>query len=59
MILVENLEPAILDLNPQSFENLQQFVDHCKDDMQITPVTLKVVYNQKDRRSIEFMSDEI
>ncbi len=59
MIFVENLEPAILDLNLQSFENLQQFIDHCKDDMELKPVTLKVVYDQEDRRSIEFIPDKI
>ena len=59
MILIENLEPAVLDLNIQSFENLQLFVDHCKDDFDVTPVSLKVVYDQEHRRSIEFYSDDI
>jgi len=59
MILIENLQPAVLDLNLKSFENLQQFIDHCKDDMELKPVTLKVVYDQEDRRSIEFVPDEI
>ncbi len=59
MILTENLEPIVLDLNLHSFENLQQFIDHCKDDIQNTPVTLKVVYDKEDRRSIEFSPDDI
>ncbi len=59
MILTENLEPIVLDLNLQSFENLQQFIDHCKDDIENTPVTLKVVYDQEDKRSIEFTPDDI
>jgi len=59
MILTENLEPIVLDLNLHSFENLQQFIDHCKDDIQNTPVTLKVVYDKEDRRSIEFTPDDI
>jgi len=59
MILLENLEPAVLDLNRQSFDNLQEFVDHCKDGIEETPVSLKVVYDQEDRRSIEFIPDYI
>lgn len=59
MILIENLEPIVFDLNLHSFENLQQFIDHRKDDIQNTPVTLKVVYDQEDRRSIEFTPDDI
>jgi len=59
MILTENLNPIVLDLNLHSFENLQQFIDHCKDDIQNTPVTLKIVYDKEDRRSIEFTPDDI
>lgn len=59
MILVENLEPAVLDLNRQSFDNLQEFLDHCKDDIEVTPVILKVVYDREDRRSIEFIPDDL
>ena len=59
MIIMENLEPAVLDLNLQSFDNLQHFIDHCKDVIQDTPVTLKVVYDQHDKRSIEFIPDAI
>ncbi len=59
MILLENLEPAVLDLNRQSFDNLQEFVDHCKDNIEVTPVGLKVVYDQEDRRSIEFTPDDL
>ena len=59
IVLLENLEPAVLDINRQSFDSLQEFVDRCKDGIEVTPVKLKIVYDQKNRRSIEFISDDI
>ncbi len=57
MIWLRDLEPIVLDLNRPSFTNLEEFVDTCLDDLDVTPVTLKIVYDEHDRRLIEFIEE--
>ncbi|OVE80945.1 hypothetical protein BVY04_04500 [bacterium M21] len=49
-------EPIILDINQPSFESLEQFIGQTgeKEILQ-TPVTLKIIYDEHDRRSIAFI----
>ena len=49
-------QPIILDLNQASFESLEQFTqDVGEDQLHCTPVALKIVYDEQDRRSVVFM----
>jgi hypothetical protein len=49
-------EPIILDINQASFTSIQQFIQATGEDNLITtPVTLKIVYDNHDRRYIEFI----
>ncbi len=48
--------PLILDINQASFASLQGFIKNTGEDhLHKTPVTLKIVYDEHDRRSIEFI----
>lgn len=48
--------PIILDINQASFDSLEAFIQKTgEDQLHGTPVTLKVIYDEQDRRSIEFM----
>ena len=52
--------PIILDINQASFKSLKTFIEKLNDDeneneeLYNTPVTLKIIYNEQDYRSIEF-----
>ena len=56
MILIDGsrLLPVILDINQGSFANLQTILDQLGNDLQRIPVNLKLVYDDNDRRCIEF-----
>ena len=49
-------QPIILDINQTSFNSLEEFIQKTgEDQLHCTPVTLKIIYDEHDRRSIEFM----
>ena len=49
-------QPIILDINQASFESLEAFIRETgEDQLHSMPVTLKTIYDDHDRRSIEFM----
>ncbi len=57
MIMIENGEilPLILDVNENSFQNLQRLVDDIgTTQLQDTTVSMKIVYDKNDRKTIEF-----
>ena len=54
MLRFEVMQPLVLDINLPSFQPLQTLLQQYKDNLQETPVTLKIVYNDQDRRVIEF-----
>ncbi|MDH3494393.1 MAG: hypothetical protein OEM82_12635 [Acidobacteriota bacterium] len=54
MFRLNEMQPLVLDLNQQSFEPLQTLLQQYKEKLQEIPVTLKIVYNNQDRRVIEF-----
>ncbi len=57
MIMIENGEilPIILDVNENSFQNLQRLVDDIgTTQLQDTTVSMKIVYDKNDRKTIEF-----
>jgi hypothetical protein len=56
MLLIDGprLLPVILDVNQGSFANLQAILDQLGDDLHRIPVNLKLVYDDNDRRCIEF-----
>ncbi len=48
--------PVILDINQPSFESLEHFITQTTEEqLHQTPVTLKIVYDEHDRRSIAFI----
>ena len=50
------LRPIILDINQASFENLEFFVQGVgEDQIHCTSVSLKIVYDDNDRRCVAFM----
>ena len=57
MLLLDSLDPVILDINEPSFENLQDLIAQCGDDLETIPVTLEIVYNEQDHRVVEFIPD--
>lgn len=60
MILVDNAEhqPVVLDVNHGSFATLEQLVDTIgEEQLKDTPVSLRIVYDDNDRRVIEFTHD--
>lgn len=49
-------QPIILDINQASFDGLQGHIQRTgEDQLHCTPVTLKIIYDEQDRRSIEFI----
>lgn len=49
-------EPIILDINQASFKSLEEFMKQTGEDhLHSTPVTLKIIYDEQDKRSVEFM----
>ena len=49
-------QPIILDINQASFHSLQAYIQKTgEDQLHSTPVTMKIIYDEHDRRSIEFM----
>ncbi len=58
MLLLDALDPVVLDINRPSFESLQTLLDQCKDQLDTTPVTLRIVYDEQDRRVVEFSPDQ-
>jgi hypothetical protein len=57
MLMLDAMDPLVLDINQPSFERLQTLVDQCKDQLDTTPVTLRIVYDEQDRRGIEFIAE--
>ena len=54
-ITQSQFQPLILDINQTSFESLENFIQNVGDDrLHATPVGLKIVYDEHDRRSIDF-----
>jgi len=48
-------QPIILDINHASFQSLESFIQNTGEDhLHCTPVTLRIVYDEHDRRSIAF-----
>ena len=48
-------EPVVLDINRPSFPNLKQFLEEAGDEQVKTlPVNLKIIYDQEDKRMLEF-----
>ncbi len=59
MILIhsQDLTPVVFDLNQPSFQNLQELLAAVDEEtLKTTPVTMKIVYDENDKRSIEFIS---
>ncbi len=55
-ITIPQFQPVILDINQPSFESLENFIQNTGEDrLHATPVGLKIVYDQHDRRSVAFM----
>ena len=57
MMMIENGEilPIILDVNENSFQNLQRLVDDIgTTQLPNTTVSMKIVYDNNDRKTIEF-----
>ena len=56
MLMIDGprLVPVILDINQNSFANLQLILDQLGNDLHRIPVNLKLVYDDHDRRCIEF-----
>lgn len=59
MILVHNIEkkliPAIFEIDPRSFDSLEEVIQNIgKQKLFDTLMTIKVVYDQKNRSIIEF-----
>ena len=49
-------QPIILDINQASFASLEAFIQKTGEELlHSTPVTLKIVYDDQDRRHVEFM----
>lgn len=49
-------QPIILDINQASFASLDEFIRKVgEEQLHSTPATLKIIYDDQDRRSIEFM----
>ena len=49
-------QPIILDINQASFDSLEEFIHKTgEDQLHSTPVTLKVIYDEQDKRSVTFM----
>lgn len=49
-------QPIILDVNQASFASLEEFIRKTgEEELHGTPVTLKIIHDEQDRRSIEFM----
>ena len=57
MLLLDALDPVVLDINEPSFKNLEAVIEQCGNDLETTPVTLKIIYNEQDRRAVEFIPD--
>ena len=57
MLLLDALDPVILDINEPSFKNMQAVVEQCGRDLETTPVSMKIIYNEQDYRVIEFTPD--
>ena len=57
MLRLDALDPIILDVNEPSFENLQAFLDQCKDNLDTIPVTLKIIDRKDNKKSVEFTPD--
>jgi hypothetical protein len=47
--------PVVLDINQSSFPNFQLLIENIGDDqLKSSPVNLKIIYDQDDRKMIEF-----
>jgi hypothetical protein len=58
MLLLDALDPIVLDINRPSFGNLQDLADRYEDKLDSVPVTLRITYDEDDRRVIEFIAEE-
>ncbi len=59
MILIHNVEkkpiPAIFEIDPRSFDSLEEFIQNIgKQKLFDTLITIRVIYNEKNRTAIEF-----
>jgi len=54
MLRLDGMQPLILDINQPSFQQLQTLVDKYKQKLHEIPLILKIIYNDQDRRLIEF-----
>ena len=57
MIMVTSPEPipVVLDINPPSFSGLKTLIDQIGEEkLKNSPVNLKIIYDDQDRRLIEF-----
>ena len=54
MLQLDAMHPIILDINQPSFERFQALLDQYKNSLDSIPVTIKIIYDEQDRRGIEF-----
>jgi len=58
MLKVDRMQPLILDINPASFQGLQKVIEQYNDSFESIPITLKIIYDEKDRKVVEFIPDD-
>lgn len=52
----QDMTPLVFDLNQPSFQNLQELLAQIDEEsLKTTPITMKIVYDQNDKRTIEFI----
>jgi len=52
----QNMTPLVFDLNQPSFQNLQDLLAQLDEEsLKTTPITMKIVYDENDKRTIEFI----
>ena len=57
MLKINQMQPLILDINPASFQGLQNIMEQYKDSFDSIPIALKIIYDEKDRKVVEFIPD--
>lgn len=58
MLLLDALDPIVLDVNRPSFGNVEALANQYEDRLNSVTMTLRVTYDDQDRRVIEFTAEE-
>jgi hypothetical protein len=58
MLLLDALDPIVLDVNRPSFGNVEALAKQYADQLDSVAMTLRVSYDEQDRRVIEFTAEE-